>query len=448
MLAFPAAAGAQSPTGTGRTAPASVGASLPGVPLDTVVAVVNEQPILASTLGRRMANVKRALQAQGTALPSPEVLRHQVLERLITHKLMLQAAKRQGIRISADQVNKALSAIAGRRGLTLAELPKALASRGLAYAAFRRSIKDQLKVKKLVQQAVAPRVAITPSEVDTYLELRSSAAGGNVAYRLAQILVPFPADASPTRVKKARRQAEKLVAKIRQGADFAAVAVAHSAGPHALQGGMIGWIQAPSLPTLFTDVVPSLEVGEISAPIAGIAGFHIVKLIDKRTGGPVNKATQYHIRNILLEPNPIRSMAQSKALAKQLREQIKSGQTTFAAAAKKFSDDPDSAGVGGDLQWQTLKRLPSYYAPIITGLSENEISQAFKTPTGWELIKLVGKRRTNITQTQRQNRAYRAIFNRKISQQVAQFKRMLHNQAYVKIFPPAMGGSRGKLGTL
>lgn len=419
----------------------SAAPALPGQALDEVVAVANKQPILASDMDEQIAQVTQNLRAQGTSLPPENVMRHQVLEHLITQKLELQAAQRKGIRISADQVNNALSSIAARHGLTLAQLPKALSAQGRDYLAFRRRIKSQLTIHQLVQQTVASNIQVTPTEISHYIQRQDNATGGNVEYQLAQILIAFPSDSTPDQVKQAKKKAANLVTKIRNGADFAATAVANSNGSHALEGGTIGWIKAANLPTLFEDVVPKLQTGAISEPIVGVGGFHIVKLMDKRSSLPENMATQYHVRHILLRPNPVRNEAQSKALAEKLYKQIKAGSLTFAQAAKQNSDDPNSAGAGGDLDWKTLQDLPPAFRQPVKNLPLNQLSQPIKTGYGWDLLEVIGKRHSNVSGEQRKHKAYQAIFHRKLTDQLNQFRRTLRSQAYIKIFDSAHAGS-------
>lgn len=419
----------------------SASGPLPGQPLDAVIAVANDQPILESALDEQIAQVTARLRQRGTSLPPEKVLRHQVLEHLITRTLQLQAARRKGVRVSSGQINNALSSIAARQGLTLAQLPKALAAQGRDYLAFRRDIKSQLTIRQLVQQTVASNVQVTPTEVDNYLERQKNATGGDIEYKLAQILVAFPVNATPEQVKQAKKKAAALAAKIRQGADFSATAVANSDGPHALKGGTIGWIKAPNLPTLFADAVPGMKSGEISKPIAGVGGFHIVKLIDKRSQTPKNMAMQYHVRHILLKSNPVRDLEQSRALAEKLRKKIEAGTLTFTQAAKQYSDDPNSAGTGGDLDWKILKNLPPAFAQPVKNLPLNRISQPVKSNYGWHLVEVIGKRRSNVTHEERRHQAYQAIYQRKLQNQIAEFKRTLRNQAYIKIFDSANAGS-------
>lgn len=418
-------------------------ASAPGSLLDEVIAVVNDQPILESALDAEMQRVAAQLQAQGTPIPAESVFRHQVLEHLITQNLELQAAQQQGIQVSDDDVNGALSEIAQRNGLTLAQLPKALAAQGQSYAAFRSMIRDQLTIHRLEQQAVAADIEVSPAEVDHYLETEKREKSSQIEYHIAQILVAFPANPSPAQAKETLAKAQAILAKLHGGANFAATAVADSAGPHALQGGEIGWVKGQDLPTLFSDAIPKLKPGDVSDPIEGPDGYHIVEVIATRQPEQKSIKTEYQVEHIMLSPNPVRDMDQAQALAEQLRGEIESGKLTFAAAAKEYSDDPNSAGSGGDLGWVTLGDLPPQFGQAIRNLPVNQLSQPVKTDYGWHLIEVTGKRQSNVSESEQQSNAYQAIFQRKLQDQLAEFKRTLHDQAYVKIFNPADGGNAG-----
>lgn len=424
-----------------HTSPAPAAASAPGTLLDEVVAVVNDQPVLLSALDEETQRVTQSLEQQGTPLPPTAVLRHQVLEHLITQSLELQAAQQQGIQVSDDDVNAALSDIAQRNNLTLAQLPQALAVQGQNYAAFRSMIRNQLTIHRLEQQTVAANIEVSPAEVTHYLQTEKHEKSSQVQYHIAQILVAFPSNPSPAQARATLAKSQKLLAEVRAGANFAATAVAQSAGPHALQGGDIGWIKGADLPSLFADVVPTLKPGEISDPIEGPDGYHIVKLIATRQPQENSLKTEYHVEHILIRPNPVRNLAQAKALAEQLHSEIDSGKLSFDAAAKQYSDDPNSAGNGGALGWVRLQDLPPPVANAITGLALNTVSQPVKSRFGWHLIEVTGKRQVNETQAEEQSKAYQSIFQRKLQDQLAEFKRALHDQAYIKIFDAADAGS-------
>ncbi|MGH8127660.1 MAG: peptidylprolyl isomerase [Gammaproteobacteria bacterium] len=447
LFAGAATAFAAVPTPAGTTAAnaasaaPSATANLPGTPLDQVVAIANDNPILQSSLDTELAQVRKQLQSQGTPAPAPAELRHQVLEHLIMQNLELQAAKTQGIQVTDDDVNRTLSTIASRNNVTLAQLPQALAAQGRNYSAFRRTIHDQLIIHQLEQQAVAANISVSPAEIDNYLKHQAGNQNAKTQYHLAQILIAFPSNPTPKQAQETLAKARQIEAKLKGGANFAATAAAQSAGPQALKGGDLGWMSGAELPTLFTDAVPKLKVGQLSAPIAGAGGYHIVKLIDEHAPKNKSVSTEYHLKHILLKPNPVRNLQQCKALAEKLRKEIDSGKITFAAAAAQYSDDPNSAGNGGDLDWQNLDSLPHSFSAVVPNLKLDTISQPVESAYGWHLIEVVGKRQTDQTKEKRRHDAYQVLFQRKLQDQMAQFKRSLRDQAYIRILDPADAGN-------
>lgn len=408
--------------------------NLPGTPLDKIVAVAGDQPILQSDLEGELSQIRNQLQSQGTPLPPPKELRHQVLEHLITQSLELSAANRKGIEVSDDDVNRTLSTIASRNGLTLAQLPKALAAQGISYKSFRQSIKTQLILHDLEKQAVAQNISITSSEVKAYLKHQTQ--NSNVRYHVAQILIPFPSNPTPAQARKTLQKAKRIEAKIKQGANFASTAVAQSAGPQALKGGDLGWMSGAELPTLFADVVPEMKVGSLSDPIAGTGGYHIVKLLDKKTTGKKSLTTQYKLKQIMLKPNPVRSLKQAKALAETLQKKINSGKLSFDDAAAEYSDDPNSAGNGGQLGWESIDEMPPSFAKVIPTLKIGKASQPIKSSYGWHVVVVTATRKADANQNKRQEHAYDALFQRKLQEQMAEFKRSLRQQTFVEILDP------------
>ncbi len=416
----------------------STQAAPPGKLLDQVIAVINDQPILASTLNRESRQISTVLQAQGTPIPPANVLRHQVLNRLITKTLELQMARRLEITVNDDQLNRVLAEIAQRNHLTLAQLPQALKTQGQSYTNFRNTIRNQLIIRQLEQQEVAANIVVTPAEIRQYIQRENRAKTGDMEYKLAQILLAFPANAGPGAITATLKQAQKLESKLQSGGNFSSLAVAKSAGPNALKGGTIGWRKGADLPTIFAAVVPRLKPGEISAPIEGPSGYHIIKLLAVRKPRSRLIGIQYHVKRILIRPNPIRTLKQSFRLAVKLRDTIKAGKTRFAAAAREYSDDPNSAGNGGDLGWISPGNLAPPVAKAVTALAPGQISRPIKTLQGWELVELIAKRKHNMGEDARRNAAYQAIFQRKLREQLAQFKRTLRDQAYIHILDPSL----------
>lgn len=430
-------------SGTALAVPTSAAASgtqaaPPGKLLNQVIAVTNDQPILASALNRESQQVSAALQARGTPIPPGNVLRRQVLNRLITKALELQMARRQGIVVSDDQLNRVLAEIAQRNHLTLAQLPQALKTQDQSYTNFRNTIRDQLITRQLEQQEVAANIVVTPAEIRQYIQRESRAKTGDMEYKLAQILLAFPGNAGPEAIAATLKQTRKIESALQTGSNFSSLAVAKSAGPNALKGGIIGWRKGADLPTIFAGVVPRLKPGEISAPIEGPSGYHIIKLLAVRK--PKNRliGIQYHVARILIRPNPIRTLKQSRHLATKLRDETQAGKIRFATAAKEYSGDPNSAGNGGDLGWIAPGNLAPPVAKAITTLTPGQISRPVKTLQGWELVKLIAKRKHNAGTDVRRNAAYQAIFRRKLSEQLAQFKRTLRDQAYIHILDPSL----------
>ncbi len=438
LAAVPPAAGSSAHGSTAATPSATV--NLPGTPLNQVVAIANNDPILQSSLDAELVQVRNRLQSQNTPLPSPDELRHQVLEHLITQNLELQAAKSKGIQVTADDVNRALSSIASRNNITLAQLPQALTAQGQSYNAFRHTIRNQLILRQLEQQAVAINIAITPAEIDNYLKSQAGNRNARMQYHLAQILIAFPSNATAKQAQQTLVKARQIEAKIRSGTNFSAMAIAQSAGPQALKGGDLGWMSGSELPTLFATIVPQLKVGKLSAPIAGPGGYHLVKLIAEHAPKSQSFTTEYQIRHILLKPNPVRNLQQSRALAEKLHQEIDSGKLTFDNAAKQYSDDPNSAGNGGDLGWLTLDSLPHSFATVVPRLKLNTVSQPVDTRYGWDLVEVTGTRKANKSENKRRHEAYQVLFQRKLRDQLAQFKRSLRDQAYIRILDPADAG--------
>lgn len=398
--------------------------------LNRIVAVVNDDVILASELDAKMKIVHEQLAAQNTPLPPDDVLRQQVLERLVVDHLQLQLASRNNIRIDDEMLNANLRNIAQQNNLDLDQFRQALEREGHSFAAFREEIRDQIVISRLHQQMVGNRINVSEQEVDNLLANEQAWGGNEQEYHLGHILIEVPDGASPEKLRAAQTRAEQLVQQLRSGDDFAHAAVSFSAGKTALEGGDLGWRKAAQLPTILSDIVHNMEVGDIADPIRGSGGFHIVKLIDKR-GDSRHVITQTHVRHILLQADELMSESEVRLRLEQLRERILGGED-FAALARSHSKDKVSASKGGDLGWVSPGDLIPTFEDTMNQLQLNEVSPVVETRFGFHIIQVLDRRDHDSTDEVKRNKVRELIRKRKTDEELALWQRRLRDEAYVE----------------
>lgn len=398
--------------------------------LNRIVASVNNDVVMESELRNRSAMVISQLQAQQAELPSRAALQKQVLDRLILENLQLQLAERNGIRVDDDKLNNSMRKLAKQNGMSLSEFRSALEQDGYDYVAFREQFRNQITINQIRQQMVENRVEVTEQEVDNLLATATSLSDQNREYRLAHILISTPEAASPEQIKQARKRADDILARLRQGASFEQMAIAESDGRQALSGGDLGWRKADQLPSLFTDVVAELQVGEVSDPIRSPSGFHIVKIVNIR-GDQRRLIQQTHARHILLQPDTLVSEQEIKTRMEQLRERIAQGED-FAVLARAHSQDPGSGSQGGDLGWITPGQMVPEFEQAMDELEIQEVSQPVQSRFGWHLIQVLDRREQDETDEYRRNRARESIRQRKTDEQLEIWLRRLRDEAYVE----------------
>jgi len=398
-------------------------------PIERIVAVVNDGVVLESELRNRLRTVVAQLRARGTRLPPEPVLRRQVLERLIIERIQLQMAERLGIQIDDETVNAAIRDIARRNGMDLHGLREALERDGFSFERFREDVRAEMTIARLQREQVANRVTVSEREVEDFLA--SAQARLQRRYRIAHILIAVPEAASPEDIAAARREAEQVLAELRAGADFAAMAVRHSDGAKALEGGDLGWRRADELPSLLADVVPKLRPGEVSGIIRSPSGFHIVKLVDVQGDGP-HVVEQVRLRHILLRPGELLDDGEARLRLERLRERVLAGEG-FEALARAHSDDPASAARGGDMGWLDLAALPPPIAEAVRRMKPGEVSEPLRTRFGWHLVQLVDQRRRDDTEAYRRARARQLLHQRKVEERLQLWLRQLRDESYVEI---------------
>ena len=403
-----------------------------GVMLDRVAAVVNDGVVLRSELEEQMSLVGERLKAQGLEMPPADVLRQQVLERLILQELQIQRAQRAGIRVNDENLNQALAEVAQRNNIGLAQLPAALAAQGIDYGAYRETVRREMTIQVLQQRDVIQRINVSPRELEQFLEKQKSRPSELNEYNLSHILIAVPQEATPQQLEDATRRAEEVVSRARQGEDFARLAVAYSNSQTALEGGALGWRRGPEIPTVLADLVVGLKPGEISAPLRTPSGYHIVRLNEVRGADQQVVIEQTRARHILLKPTEIQDDATVEQRLREVRERILKGED-FAVLAKTLSEDPGSGAEGGDLGWTAPGTFVPEFDAVLASLRENEISEPFRTQFGWHIVQLLGKRQYDSTDELRRQRAFLQLRGSKADEETELWLRRLRDEAYVDI---------------
>ncbi len=397
--------------------------------LDRIVAVVNDEVVLESELEHRARTIEEQLTAKGTPLPPDYVLEQQVLERLIIERLQLQLAARTGIRVGDEALNQTLERIAANNNLTLSEFRNVLERDGYHFPAFRENIRSELIISQLQKREIADHVKVSEAEIDNFLTTQKSQGNQKIEYHLAHILIAVPRAATPEQVQAAKAKAKALLHRLQGETDFQKAALAYSDGQQALEGGDLGWRKVSQLPTLFVDVVPELAVGEVSNLLRSSSGFHIIKLLERR-GGEQQVITQTHARHILIRTDDLTSDQDAELQLNQLRQRIMQGDK-FTELAQSHSDDKISALKGGDLGWVNPGQMIPLFEEVMNSLERGEISRPFKSPFGWHIVQVLGRRQQNMTEESNRNRARMAILQRKIEEERESWLRQLRDEAYV-----------------
>jgi peptidyl-prolyl cis-trans isomerase SurA len=371
------------------------------------------------------------MQSRGTTPPSRDVLRNQVLERLILKRLQLQEAKKLGIEVDETTLTQAMTNIASRNGMSLEELQTTLATSGIRFEDFREDTRMQILTSRLQNQEVMQNITVTEPEIDRFLERESSSLIERTEVRLSHILIAVPEGAPQAQVDKAQSKAQDLVKRLRGGADFAQIAIRHSNGRQALEGGDLGWFSMGEVPSLVQDLAHTMAKGEVSEPLRSPSGFHIVKLTDLKGTGP-EIITQTQARHILIRTNEIVSDDDARIRLAQLRLRIVGGDD-FATLARSHSDDTGTALKGGDLGWVNPGDTVPEFEQAMNALAPGEISQPFKSPFGWHIVQVVERRRQDTTEELMRLKAREAIRERKADEAIDLWLRRLRDEAYVEV---------------
>jgi peptidyl-prolyl cis-trans isomerase SurA len=400
--------------------------------IDRIVAVVNESVVTRHELDTMLKAMVVQLQKQGVQPPPPAVLEKQMLDRIILNQVQLQLAKETGVTVSDNELDQTLRRIAEENKLSLHEFHNALERDGISFKKFRDEIRDEIILVRLKEREVTNRVSVTEGEVDNFLHTQESSPTQNEEYRIAHILIMVPDQASPSQLQMRRERAEAALTRLNSGVEFAQVAAEFSDAPDAMEGGLLDWRPAAQLTKIFADVLTPMKAGEVTPPIQSASGFHILKLVDRRSQNQaVTVVDQTHARHILVKISELTSETDAKRRVAELKDRLDNGGAKFEELAKAHSEDA-SAPTGGDLGWLSPGDTVPEFEQAMRMLKPGEISEPVQSPFGWHLIQVVERRTQDVSKERQRQAARQAIRARKADSAFQEWLQRLRDRAYVE----------------
>lgn len=405
--------------------------------IDAIVAVVNTDVITMRELEERLQLVEQRMKRQNMQPPPRELLQKQLLERLIVNRAQMQLARESGIRIDDIMLDRAIARIAEQNRATVQALRDQLERDGVSFGRFREEIREEITLQRLREREVDNKLQITESEIDNFLAAATGRPdGAQQEINIAQILIRVPENASAQLIAERKKRAEQAIEQLKSGADFSKVAAGFSDAGDALTGGDLGWRSPSRLPQLFVEATEKLNEGEI-APLARSAnGFHVLKLVGRRStsvvkAGSVNTVQQTRARHILIKVNQIVSAADARRKMIELKERLDNKAAKFEDLARLYSND-GSASKGGDLGWIYPGDTVPEFERAMNALQPGEVSQPVESPFGYHLIEVLERKTEEVSKERQRMAARQALREQKLEEAYEDWLRQLRDRAYVE----------------
>lgn len=398
---------------------------------DRIVAVVNRGIITESELNARVETVETNMRRQRVAAPPTDILRRQVLDRLIAERLQADLARQSGLKVDDNQLDRAIGRIAEQNSMSREELMQAIAQQGLTPEQFRNQIRREMIEARLRDREVDSRIAISEAEVDAYLKGQQNSGATNNEFLLSHILILIPEEASPEVKKEKQRKAEEALAGLQAGSAFADMAARYSEAKDALEGGSMGWRTGARLPDLFVQAVKTLKAGQFSGILKSPAGLHIVQLVDTRGGSAPQMLTRTRARHILIKVSDSVTEAEARQRIDLIHQRLQQG-ARFEELARMHSED-GSAAKGGDLGWVGPQDTVADFETAMNALQPNEISAPVKSPFGWHLIQVLERKTEDVGPERERMQARMELRQRRADEYYDQWLRELRDSSYVDI---------------
>ncbi|MEE4109383.1 MAG: peptidylprolyl isomerase [Halieaceae bacterium] len=397
--------------------------------LDQVVAVVDDDVVMASELRERVRTILQNIEASGVEAPPEDELIREVLDRLILESIQMQMGERFGVRISDAQLDAAMARVAAQNNLSPGQFAVLLEQQGESYAEVRETIHREMVIQRVQQGSVNQAIEISDQEIENYLSTEEGQKLVQPEYRIVHALLPEPSDTSPATLERHRAHCEELVARIRNGEDFGTV-IGSSSGEYKFTGGDLGWRKLDDLPTIFQDVAQDLKTGEVADVFRSPSGFHIVKMENRR--GTELTIAQTKVRHILVKPSEILTDEQARERVEELKARIEAGED-FAALAREYSEDIGSAAEGGDLGWTNPGQMVPEFENMMQSTATGEISDPVRSQFGWHILEVLDRRDKDMTEEMRRAQIREFLHQRKFDEELEVWLRKIRDEAFVDI---------------
>ena len=413
------------------TSPFTLAKEQTGELLDKIIAVVNDQIILKSTLDGRIIEAKAELKSRGIPVQDSLSLKEKVLDNIILERIQLQRIKQIGLKIPDDVLLEKITEIAKNNRLSLLEIRNKLnQNKKNGFAIFRENIRQQLLFQKLRQVEVLSKTQVTEDEISNYLQ-RQRLIKNDTEYQLGHIIINLPESATPKQREASLNKAKEILQKLNNGEDFSQVAVRHSQGGNALKGGDLGWLKSDQIPTFFSEQINEMEPGQHSKLIRSSIGFHIIKLIDKRNGAS-KLVTQYRLYKFTFLSDDVKN-SQSATAPKRLVEIAKNINSleSFQDLQNQFPDQPKELNSNTDLGWLNAQQIPEIYYQALSTIKVKQATRPILSKLGWEIIYLDETREKDLNVLNEREQALKTIQMKKANETFEIWLRRLKDEALI-----------------
>lgn len=397
--------------------------------LDQVVAVVDDDIVMASELRERVRTIVANLETRGMEMPEEDELIREVLDRLIIESIQMQMGDRYGVRISDQQLDAAMGRLAAQNRMSPEQFAVLLEQEGQSFGEIRENIRREMVIQRVQQGNVNQLIEISDQEVDNYLSTDEGQKLVQPEYRIVHALLPIPSGATEADIAASRDFCDSLIERIRAGEDFDTV-IAEAESEYTFNGGDLGWRKLGDLPTIFQDVAQELSFNEVADLFQSPSGFHIVKMADRR--GAEMTIAQTKVRHILIKPSEILTDDQARDRIVELKERILAGED-FATLAREYSEDIGSAAEGGDLGWTNPGQMVPEFENTMQSTATGELSEPVRSQFGWHILEVEDRREKDMTEEMRRVQIQEFLHQRKYQEELDAWLRKIRDEAFVDI---------------